>query len=70
MTYCDRLRVRLRQRMDACPTCGAPRDMSGATVARESGVAKSTLGRFMRGEVVESDVIDALDAWLAGEGVK
>jgi hypothetical protein len=52
--------------MDACPTCGAPRDISMRSVAIQAGLPANTVSRFLRGSVIESDAIDALEAWLTG----
>lgn len=57
----EELRVEVRRRLNACPTCG--RGVSSAD-AEAIGLPYHTLRRFLKGEPVAPDATERVIAWL------
>lgn len=64
MTATERLRERVRAKINRCPTCG--RVGSQRHAAAEMGVNKSILSRFLSGKqlTINSSTFDAMTAWV------
>jgi len=62
-TPTGQLRLRFTEALGRCPTCGRPgRSMTEA--AKQIGMSRTALYRFLDGAPIHSDHFDAISAWI------
>jgi transcriptional regulator with XRE-family HTH domain len=67
-TFTVGLRSKLLAKMDPCPTCQQPRAAESLrVVAKDLGVAHSTLWRFLQGKSPSARLVDKLVVYLGLE---
>jgi hypothetical protein len=64
----ESVRIRVRSLMRPCSHCH--KSLSIHELSRLSGIDRQALGRFMKGESISLDTLDALAEWLDGQEKK